>query len=191
MKHLKFILIVFLASACKKEDALPRLSFSESQRSWFIYQVGQQFKFKNPTGDSITFTVETVSDSFRIEHKGSPSDDVAVANVENYIAYLSGVDDFINIAFYKSSLFPSDADKLNQTIAWHKVTGQFVEFDNIKNQTPFISKIINGITYNKVTAATPMSNTNDPWTRWKNAYYDQEHGFIELIDTSGVSWLRQ
>ena len=37
----------------------------------------------------------------------------------------------------------------------------------------------------------PISQTLYPWTKWKGAIYDQNFGFIELIDINGVSWLRQ
>jgi hypothetical protein len=114
-----------------------------------------------------------------------------VHDVETYIAHLKANDDFINIAFYKSSIFGSNANKLNQTIAWHNVAGQFVDLENIKDQTPFISKTVGGITYNRVTSAIPTSDVKYSWTKWNYAYYDQKSGFIELIDTGGVSWLRQ
>ena len=66
MKYLKFIVVILLvASACKKEeDSLPRLSFSDEERNWFIYQVGQEYKFKNPAGDSIVYIVDSVIDYF-------------------------------------------------------------------------------------------------------------------------------
>ena len=80
---------------------------------------------------------------------------------------------------------------MKQTIRWNNVLGQFVELEAIKTQTPFTSKQINGSTYNKVTQANPLSQTLYPWTKWKSAIYDQNSGFIELIDINGVSWLRQ
>jgi hypothetical protein len=192
MKYLKFITVILLAaSACKKEDSLPRLSFSAEERNWFIYQVGQEFKFKSPTGDSIIFVVDSVIDQFKPEYKDPFTNPVEVDQAEAYAAYLKANDDFIDITFYKSSLYSSDATKLNQTIGWHDVAGQFVEIENIKNKTPFTSEIINNITYKKVSAAYPMSYTQYPWTKWNTAFYDQNSGFIELIDVNGVYWERQ
>jgi hypothetical protein len=191
MKYLKSIIaIFFMLSACKKEDALPRLSFSEHERNWFIYQVGQEFKFKSPTGDSIIFVVDSVIDYFHQE-RDYPDTGVVIDEAETYVAHLTASDDFINVAFYKASLYHSDANKLNQTIAWHDVTGQFVEVEAIKDQTPFISKTINEVTYDKVSAALPMSDEQYQWTKWESAYYDQKNGFIELIDINGASWVRQ
>jgi hypothetical protein len=191
MKYLKFIIVIlFAASSCKKEDSLPRLSFSAQERKWFIYQVGQEFKFKSPTGDSVIFIVDSVTDSFHQEHK-YPDTSVAIDEAETYVAHLTAKDDFINIAFYKSSLYNSDAAKLNQTIGWHDVAGQFVEIENIKNQVPFTSAIIYNTTYNKVSAAIPMSYIQYSWTKWNTAFYDQNSGFIELIDLNGVYWERQ
>jgi hypothetical protein len=192
MKYLKFITIILLAaSACKKEDSLPRLSFSAEERNWFIYNVGQEFKFKNPTGDSITFIVDSVRDYFSPEYKDPFTNQIKLDDAETYVAHLISGDDFINVAFYKSSQYNSNANKLNQTILWHDVAGQFVEIENIKNKTPFTSEIINSITYNKVSAAIPMSYIQYPWTRWNTAFYDQNFGFIELIDLNGVYWERQ
>jgi hypothetical protein len=191
MKYLKFIAVILVViSACKKEDALPRLSFSAEERNWFIYQVGQEFKFKSPTGDSIIFVVDSVIDYFHQEHNYADTA-VVIDEAETYVAHLTAGDDFINVAFYKSSQYNSDANKLNQTIAWHNVAGQFVEIENIKNQAPFISEIINGVTYSKVSAAIPMSYTQYPWTKWNTAFYDQNSGFIELIDKNGVYWERE
>jgi hypothetical protein len=191
MKYLKFIAVILvLISACKKEDAQPRLSFSEEERNWFIYQVGQEFKFKSPTGDSIIFVVDSVTDYFHQEHSCADTA-VLIDEVETYEAHLTAVDDFINVAFYKSSQCNSDANKLNQSIGWHKVAGQFVEIENIKNQVPFIGWVINNTTYNKVSAVYPMSYTHYPWTKWITAYYDQNAGFIILIDINGVYWERQ
>ncbi|HYK45698.1 MAG TPA: hypothetical protein VEV83_11050 [Parafilimonas sp.] len=191
MGYAKFIVaIFFLLCACKKEEAVRRLSFSEQERSWFIYHVGQQFKFKSAIGDSIIFLVDSVIDYFHPEYK-YPDTTVVIDEAETYVAHLTAADDFINIAFYKSSLYLSDASELNETIAWHDVTGQFVEIDAIKSETPFTVKTLNGVTYDKVSAAVPMSDVLYPWTRWESAYYDQKSGFIELIDTSGASWIRQ
>ena len=192
MKYLKFITIILLAtSACKKEDSPPRISFSDEERNWFIYQVGQEFKFNSPTGDSVIFVVDSVKDYFTPEYKDPFTNRVKIDDAETYVAHLTAGDDFINVAFYKSSQYNSDANKLNQTILWHNVAGQFVEIENIKNQAPFTSTIIGNITYNKVSAAIPTSYTQYPWTKWNTAYYDQDYGFIELIDTNGVYWARQ
>src|SRR4051812_28483074 len=117
MKYLKVIIIILLAtSACKKEDTLPRLSFSAIERNWFIYQVGQQFKFKSPTGDSVIFVVDSVRNYFAPEYKDPFTNTVKIDDAEFYVAYLTAKDDFINITFYKSSQYNSDANKLNQTI---------------------------------------------------------------------------
>ena len=192
MRYLKFIIVILLlASACKKEDSLPRLSFSAEERNWFIYQVGQEFKFKNPAGDSIIFIVDSVKDYFSPEYKDPFTNSVKLDDAETYEAHLISGDDFINIAFYKSSQFNSDANKLNQTIIWHDAAGQFVEIENIKNQVPFTSTILYGITYKKVSAVIPLSYLQYPWTKWNTAFYDQNSGFIELIDLNGVSWERQ
>ena len=190
MKYIKFItVILIIASSCKKADTLPKLSFSKEERNWLIYQVGQSFKFKSSNGDSIVFIVDSVRNYFKPEYKDPLNNPVKIGEAEFYVAYMRAADDFINIAFYKEFLY--DRDKLKNTILWLDVIGQFVEIDNIKIQTRFISKTINGKTYNKVSAATPLSDMVYSWTQWESAYYDQEYGFIELIDKNGISWLRQ
>jgi len=193
MKYLKFIAVILLAaSACKKEqDSLPRLSFSDEERNWFIYQVGQEYKFKNPNGDSINYVVDSVIDYFKPEYKDPFTNLVKVDDAETYVAHLTAENDFINIAFYKSLLYNSHPNKLNQSIGWRNVAGQFVEIENIKNQVPFIGWVINNTTYNKVSAVYPMSYTHYPWTKWITAYYDQNAGFIVLIDKDGIYWTRQ
>jgi len=193
VKYLKFIaFILFVASACKKEeDSLSRLSFSDEERKWFIYQVGQKFKFKNQAGDSIVYVVDSVNDYFAPEYQDPFTNPVKVDDAETYVAHLTADDDFINIAFYKSSLYDSKPNKLNQTIGWHKVAGQFVEIENIKNEVPFTLMMMHNILYNKVSAVYPTSYTQYPWTKWITAYYDQNSGFLELIDKDGFSWYRQ
>lgn len=100
MKYLKFIIVIlFAASACKKEDSLPRLSFSAEERNWFIYKVGQKFKFKNLTGGSITFTVDAVKDYFTAEYKDPFTSSVKLDDAETYVAHLISGNDFINITF--------------------------------------------------------------------------------------------
>jgi hypothetical protein len=80
---------------------------------------------------------------------------------------------------------------MRQTIRWNNVTGQFVQLEAIQNQSPFITMTINNVTYNKVTLATPITQTLYPWTIWTKANYDQRFGFIELFDINGNSWLRK
>lgn len=58
-----------LVNFCKKETELPRLSFSTAETQWFIYQSGQQYKFKNNLGDSLTYNVTEVQNDFRPEYK--------------------------------------------------------------------------------------------------------------------------
>ncbi len=79
---------------------------------------------------------------------------------------------------------------MRQTIRWNSVAGQFVYLQAIENQTLFFNKTVNSKTYNKVTQANPMVQTLYPWTKWTNAYYDQQFSFIELVDLNGNSWLR-
>ena len=192
MKYLKIDLaMLFELSSCKKEDTLPKLSFSQQERAWFIYQVGQKFEFKTASGESMTFLVDSVKNYFSTEYKDPFTSPIAIDEAETYVAHLSANNDFINIAFYKSSLYNSTANKLNQTILWRNVIGQFVEIESIKNQTPLISRVINGVTYKNVSAAIPISDTKYSWTKWKSGYYDQTAGFVELIDGNGVSWTRQ
>lgn len=198
MKYTLLLSFIFLfVSGCKREDTQPRLAFSKEERKWFIYQRGQEFRFKNPTGDSIVFTVDSVCNYFSTEYGGTINNPVELGNGEFYEVYLSGnddanpINDFIYITFYKDLQLNSRADKMQQTITWHKVIGQYVEIENIKNQATLVSRTINNITYNKVSAAVPTNDLPAPWTKWEGAYYDQQSGFIELIDTSGTSWLRQ
>ena len=61
MKYLILALVISVGlSSCKKEDALPRLSFSQQERAWFIYQVGQKFEFKTASAEAITFVVDSL-----------------------------------------------------------------------------------------------------------------------------------
>ena len=128
---------------------------------------------------------------FKPEYEDPLTNPVKVDDAEFYVAHLTADDDFINIVFYKSSLYISRPDKLNQTIGWHCAAGQFVEIENIRNQVPFIGWAINNTTYYKVSAVYPMSYTQYPWTKWITAYYDRNAGFIELIDKNGIYWSRQ
>lgn len=192
MRYLKLIaFFLFTLSACKKENRLPTLSFSAEEKNWFIYQVGQSIKFKNASGDSITYLVTSVRDDFKKEYKDPFTNPVEIGTTEFYQVDLKGPGDSIFIYFYKEFQYSAYPDKMKQTIRWNTVLGQFVELEAIKMQAPFTTKTINGITYDKVTQANPVSETLYPWTKWGSAIYDQNSGFIELIDTNGVSWLRQ
>lgn len=192
MKCLKLIAcFLFTLSACKKENKLPTLSFSSEEKNWFIYQVGQSIKFKNALGDSVTYSVSSVRDDFKKEYKDPFNNSVEIGTTEFYQVDLGGPIDSIFIYFYKEFQYSANPDKMQQTIRWNNVLGQFVELEAIKTQAPFTTKTINGITYNRVTQANPISQTLYPWTKWKSAIYDQLYGFIELIDVNDVSWLRQ
>ena len=192
MKYLKIIaFFLFTLTACKKENTLPTLSFSAEESKWFIYQIGQSIKLKNALGDSVTYSVTSIRQDFKPEYKDPFTNRVEIGTTEFYQVDLRGPVDSIFIYFYKEFQYSAYPDKMKQTIRWNNVLGQFVELEAIKTQTPFTSKQINGSTYNKVTQANPLSQTLYPWTKWKSAIYDQNSGFIELIDINGVSWLRQ
>jgi hypothetical protein len=60
MNYLLPIIVLSFLMACKKEQELPHLSFSEEEKQWMIYQAGQQYKFKNDQGDSLVYTVTNV-----------------------------------------------------------------------------------------------------------------------------------
>jgi hypothetical protein len=192
MKYLNIISFLLLLSAsCKKETMNPKLSFSFEERKWFIYQNGISLKFKNSAGDSIIYVVSNVRNAFKAEYKDPFTNPVEIGMTEFYSADLKSNTDSIFIYFYKEFQYNANPNKMRQTIRWNKVVGQFVELETIQNLTPFSSKTINNITYNKVTQATPISQTSYPWTIWAKANYDQQFGFIELIDSKGISWMRQ
>jgi len=169
----------------------PKLSFSNEERKWFIYQIGQNIKFKNSLGDSIIYLVENIRNDFLTEYKDPFTNPIKIGMTEYYSVDLKSNTDSIIIYFYKEFQFNSDPNKMQQSIRWHKVLGQFVELEAVKNNAPFTSKIINNVTFTKVTQATPLNQTSYPWTIWAMAHYDQQFGFIELIDINGNSWLRQ
>ena len=192
MKYFKLIVFcLIILSACKKENKLPTLSFSSEERNWFIYQTGQSIKFKNALGDSVTYAVTSVRDDFKKEYKDPLYNSVEIGTTEFYQVDLRGPVDSIFIYFYKEFQYSADPGKMKQTIRWNNVLGQFVELEAIKTEAPFTTRTINGIMYNRVTQANPVSQTLYPWTKWKSAIYDQNYGFIELIDNNAVSWLRQ
>ena len=192
MKYLKLIpiLMLFFAS-CKKDTINPKLSFSAEERKWFIYQNGQSIKFKNSSGDLLVYIISNVQNNFKHEYKEPFTNPVDIGETEFYSADLKSNTDSIFIYFYKEFQYNSDPNKMRQTIRWNNILGQFVELDAIQNLTPFTLQTINNITYNKVTKATPKTQTSYPWTIWSKAIYDQQFGFIELIDNNGNSWQRQ
>src|SRR5688572_17506719 len=100
MKYLILALVISVGLlSCKKEDALPRISFSQQERAWFIYQPGQKFEFKTASGEAITFVVDSVKNYFSTEYKDPFTSPIAVNEAETYVAHLSANNDFINIAF--------------------------------------------------------------------------------------------
>jgi hypothetical protein len=191
MKYLKLItfLLLFFVS-CKKYTSNPNLSFSTEERKWFIYQNGQNFKFKNAVGDSLMYFVSNVRNSYKPEYKDPFTNPVEIATTEFYSADLKSNTDSIFIYFYKEFQYNSNPNTMRQTIRWNNMLGQFVEFEAIQNPNPFTVKSINNITYNKVTKANPITQTSYPWTLWSKANYDQQFGFIELIDNNGNSWFK-
>ena len=192
MKYLKLLpILIFLFGSCKKEAANPTLSFSANERKWFIYQNGQSIEFKNSAGDSLVYVVTNVQDAYKPEYKDPFTNPVEIGRTEFYSATLAANTDSIFIYFYKEFQYNSDPNKMRQTIRWNSVVGEFVELEAIENATPFTEQTINNVTYNKVTKASPVSQTTYPWTFWQMANYDQQFGFIELIDKNGNSWLRQ
>jgi hypothetical protein len=192
MKYLKLLpFLLFVFASCKKEKAYPKLSFSAREREWFIYQDGQSIEFKNLAGDSLVYVVTNVRDDYKPEYKDPFINSVKIGTTEFYTATLASKTDSIFIYFYKEFQYNADPNKMRQTIRWNSVVGEFVELEAIQNRTPFTVETIHNVTYNKVTKATPVSETIYPWTIWQTANYDQQSGFIELIDKDGDSWLRQ
>ncbi|HKC35313.1 MAG TPA: hypothetical protein VKB95_04595 [Chitinophagaceae bacterium] len=192
MKFVTLLLgLLGILTACKKEATLPTLSFSTEDRKWFIYQIGQTIKLKNASGDSVVYTVTSVRNDFKSEYIDPLTNPVKIGTTEFYQVDLNGPTDSIFLYFYKEFQYSSNSNKMKQTIRWNSMLGQFAELEAIQTQSSFIIKTINGVTYNKVTQATPSSQTSYPWTKWKVAYYDQSSGLIELIDINGGSWLRQ
>ena len=80
---------------------------------------------------------------------------------------------------------------MKQTIRWISIKNQFVELSAIKDGTPFSNRMVNGLTYSKVTKAIPLTQTVYAFTKFDFAYYDQNSGFIEIIDLNGDAWIRQ
>ena len=192
MKYLKFIsALIILLTACKKESTNPTLSFTAGERNWFIYQIGQSFKFKNSLGDSLVYTVTNVRSGFKPEYQDPFTNPVEIGQTEFYAADLKANTDSIFLYFYKEFQYNTDPNKMRQTIRWGKFTSQFVNLATIENQVPFTTMTINNVIYNKVTQVIPTNQDLYPWTIWANANYDQKFGFIELIDLNGRSWRRQ
>jgi hypothetical protein len=183
------IAFVFILMACKKEKELPHLTFSSEEKQWLIYQTGQQFKFKNDKGDSLVYTVTGVShNSHTSEYKDTNF--TVEAYTESYLATLVADNDSIVIYFYKAWQSNTEPNKLKQFIRWLRVKNQHVKLTAIVYNTPFASRVVNGITYNTVTEALPGTDTVYPFTQFDKAYYDQRSGIIEIIDLNGVSWKR-
>ncbi len=180
-----------LLASCKKEKTNPRLSFTAEERKWFIYQNGQSIKFKNTAGDSLQYFVSNVRNEFKAEYRDPFTNPIEIGMIEFYSANLKSNTDSIFIYFYKEIQYNSDPNKMRQTIRWNNARGQSVEFEAIESLTPFTSITINNFTYDKVTKASPKTQTSYPWTIWESANYDQQFGFIELREINGNSWLRQ
>ena len=184
-------IVTLILISCKKETENPRLSFSVEERKWFIYQNGQMIKFKNSIGDSLIYFITNVRDGLKTEYKDPLTNPVEIGMTEFYSANLKSNTDSIFIYFYKEFQYSNDQNKMRQTIRWNNILGQFVELEAIKNQAPFTLRTINNFIYKSVTKANPITQTCYPWTIWTKANYDQQFGFIELIDNNGNSWLRQ
>ncbi len=189
MKYFIPILLISFLMACKKEQGLSQLSFTDEERQWMIYHEGQQFKFKNDQGDSLVYTVTNVEHNSHTPQYKDTSWAIE-AYSESYYAKLAADNDSIIIYLYKYWSYASDRNKLQQTIRWISVKNQFVRLAAIENNAPFTSRIVNGKTYTAVTEAFPPFNNVYPFTKFDRAYYDQRSGFIEIIDLNGVSWKR-
>jgi hypothetical protein len=189
MKYLLPILLVFFLMACKKEQGLPQLSFTNEDKQWMIYETGQQFKFKNDQGDSLVYTVTYLAhDTHDAEYKDTSY--TVVAYTESYYVQLTAADDSIVIILYKQWHNNPEPNKLRQFIRWVRVKYGGVILGAIYYNTPFTSRTVNGKTYTRVTEALPPQDIVDPFTKFDRAYYDQQSGFIEIIDLKGVSWKR-
>ena len=189
MKIFTLFALLSILIPCKKETGPPSLRFSNDEKQWLIYHAGQEYKFKNEAGDSIVYTVTN------IEHRSNTPEykDTSfkiVAYTESYLAKLASSNDSIIIYFYKEWQFNTEPNKLKQTIRWLKVKNQFVKLAAIENNASFTTRTVNGKTYSKVTQAIPDHDTVYPFTQFDKGYYDQQSGFIEIIDLNGVSWKR-
>jgi hypothetical protein len=191
MRRLYLLIVIISIVGCKKEDLPLRLKFTTEEREWFIYQMGQQFKFKNSNGDSLVYTVTNVEHRYDTPEYTDTSYSKLASLRETYLAKLESDSDFIIFYFYKESIFGGEPNKMKQTIAWHSMKNQFVELSAIKNGTPFSSRTVNGLTYNKVTEAIPPWHDVYSFTKFDFAYYDQKSGFIEITDLKGDTWKRQ
>ena len=189
MKHLLPIAILILLNACKKETVnnIPHLTFTQKEKKWFTYGIGEELKFKNDQGDSLVYRVTNiVYSNFRPEYKDTNW--VIVAYTESYDVKLKSTTDSIVLFFYKE-LRP-DPDKMRCNILWTAMRGQLIRLAAIENNASFNQKTINGLTYTTVTTVVPSNDILDPFTKYDKAYYDQGAGFIEIIDLNGVSWKR-
>ncbi|HEX8332091.1 MAG TPA: hypothetical protein VF622_05685 [Segetibacter sp.] len=186
-----YLLIVLIGIfGCKKENQFSRLQFTTAEKEWLIYQQGQQFKFKNSSGDSLIYSVTKVEHTYDTREYTDTSFSKVASLRETYFAKLESSNDSIIIYFYKASQFGYDPNKMQQTIRWRSVKNQFVELSAIKDRIPFDNRTINGVTYTRVTQALPLTQTTYSFTRFDYAYYDQKAGFIEIIDLNGISWKR-
>ena len=189
---LSFLFVILISiTSCKKENLPLRLQFTAEERQWCIYQKGQQFKFKNSTGDSLVYTVSNVEHKYDKPEYTDTSFSKIAALTETYLAKLENPTDSIIIYFYKESQFGGDPNRMKQTIRWISIKNQFVELSAIKDGTPFSNRMVNGLTYSKVTKAIPLTQTVYVFTKFDFAYYDQNSGFIEIIDLNGDAWIRQ
>ena len=194
MRYISTLLfIVLMFWGCKKDETISTLTFSSEDRNWFIYDVGQQFTLKDSLGHSISYTVNTVSDSLRGEYQFRSSDSSwqLVARSETYDATLYSDVDTIRIAFYKQFILATNYKIMNSTILWIRFQSQFPGLDALKNGTSFSTVRVNNFTYNHVTSMIPDVQGPEPWTVWTSGSYDQKFGIIEITDTSGTRWLRQ
>jgi len=191
MKHLLPITLIVILFACKKEyhDPIPRLKFTAEDKKWFTYGIGQRLKFKNDKGDSLVYMVTWIAES-SVTPQYKDTTWAIEAYTESYLVQLTSDIDSIRLYFYKEYSPYRDSDKMQHTILWTTMRGQFVQLAALENNASFVYKTVNGVTYTTVTPAIPSSDQVNPWTKWDKAWYDQGAGFIELIDLNGVSWKR-
>ena len=189
MKHLLPLAILVTLLACKKEtESTPRLTFTQEDKKWFTYHIGNEWKFKNDRGDSLVYRVTQIEKlNFNPEYIDSFR--TIVAYSETYYVKLESATDSIKLFFFKE-LRSIDPDKLQCNILWVTMRGQLINLAAIKDNASFNQKTVNGLTYTTVTPTTSTPAGVAPFTRFDKAYYDQGAGFIEIIDMNGVSWKR-
>jgi hypothetical protein len=190
MKHLIPIVLIVILFACKKEyESPPRLTFSNEEKKWLVYQAGQELKFKNDRGDSLVYKVTSTEHSnYTPEYKDTSRN--IVGYTESYLAKLESAADSMILYFYKEHRSFDDPNKLQLTIRWISMRGQIIKLAAIENNASFTHKTVNGLTYTTVTPTIPSNDMVAPFTHFDRAYYDQGAGFIEIIDMAGVSWKR-